>query len=151
MRKPLPSRGTWKAPMNVSLSRKRSHHSLHAMNRNEASTLPEIRAHAADDHDQQNLIGHGGLERVRLHGALIHGQQRTAHPREEGADHEGHLLVMEQVDAHGLRRDLVVADRLECPTVGGVNQQIGSCAMQTPATMKGNSTVLPGMTVLKVG
>ena len=42
MRKPVRSSGTLNAPMVVSLSRKRSHHSEHAMNRNEPMQLPEI-------------------------------------------------------------------------------------------------------------
>ena len=40
LRKPVRSRGTCQAPMYISLSRNRSHHSLQAMNRKEAMQLP---------------------------------------------------------------------------------------------------------------
>ena len=41
IRKPLRSSGTLNEPMYASLSRKRSHHSEHAMYRKEAMQLPE--------------------------------------------------------------------------------------------------------------
>ena len=40
IRKPERRKGTSNVPMTISLSRKRSHHSLHAMYRKEAITLP---------------------------------------------------------------------------------------------------------------
>ena len=42
IRKPLRSSGSLKFPMNVSLSRKRSHHSEQATYRNVAMQLPEM-------------------------------------------------------------------------------------------------------------
>ena len=42
IRKPVRRKGTLKAPIYVSVSRNRSHHSLAATYRNEAMQLPEI-------------------------------------------------------------------------------------------------------------
>ena len=42
IRKPVRSSGTLNAPIYVSLSKNRSHHSEHAMNRNEPMQLPEM-------------------------------------------------------------------------------------------------------------
>ena len=85
MRKPERSSGTLNVPPNrkVSLSRKRSHHSLHATNRKLAMHAARDGADAADDHDQQDLIGHAGFEGVRLQRRLVHCQQRAADTRKE--------------------------------------------------------------------
>ena len=80
-------------------------------------------ADTADDHDEQDLIGHGGGKGVGLDAGLEHGQQGAADAGKEGADEEGLHLVLGQVDAHGFGGDLVIPDGLEGPAVGGVDEQ----------------------------
>ena len=74
------------------------------------------RADTADDHDQQDLVGHSRGEHLGLRLIGEHGEQAAAHASEEGADAEGHPLVLGQVDAHGLggsvHRDHGVVDQL---------------------------------------
>ena len=46
-------------------------------------------ANAADDHDQQNLVGHGGGKGLGLGVGDVHGEQRAAHAGEKAGNHEG--------------------------------------------------------------
>ena len=54
---------------------------------------------------------------------LEHRQQRAADTRKERGDHKRQLFVLEQVDPHRLRRDLIIADRLKCSAIGRVDQK----------------------------
>ena len=80
-------------------------------------------ADAADDHNEEDLIGHGHGEALGLDAGHVHGHEAAAKAREEGTDDEGHHLMLRQVDAHGLRGDLIIPDGLEGPAVGGVYDQ----------------------------
>src|SRR5699024_1953017 len=79
-------------------------------------------ADAADDHDEQYLIGHSGGVDLGLGVVSEHGEQGAAHPGEEGGDAEGEHLVPGEVDAHGLGGDLILPDGLEGTAVGGVDE-----------------------------
>ena len=91
-------------------------------------------AYAAENHHEQDLIGHGGLKVIGLRDGEHHGKRRARDTREEGTRHEGDHLVLCKVDAHGLRCHLVVTDGLEGAAVGGVhdqdNQEDGYCGDQ---------------------
>ena len=78
-------------------------------------------ANAANDHDQQDLVGHGRGEHLGLRLIGEHGEQAAAHSGEKRADAEGQPLVAGQIDAHGLCRHLIIPDSLESPAVGGVD------------------------------
>ena len=80
-------------------------------------------ADAADDDQQQYLIGHAASERHRLHRAHVHRQHTAADAREERGNDEGKALVVGKIDAHRLGGDLVVADGFERAAVSGVHQQ----------------------------
>ena len=44
-------------------------------------------------------------------------------PVKKGGDDKGKLLVVEQVDAHGLGGDLILTDGFKGPAIGGIDQQ----------------------------
>ena len=70
-------------------------------------------ANAANDHDQQDLVGHAGFEGGGLHAGLIHGKHCAGDTGKEAADDKAHALVAGKVDAHGFGSDLVITDGLE--------------------------------------
>ena len=103
------------------------------------------RADAADDDDEQDLIGHRALEREGLHCAHVHGEHAAADAREERRDDKGEALVVREVDAHGLGGDLIVADGLEGAAVGRVNHQ------QDDADEDGDQNEIgPGMAKVRI-
>ena len=81
------------------------------------------RANAANDHDQQDLVGHAGFEGGGLHAGLIHGKHCAGDTGKEAADDKAHALVAGKVDAHGFGSDLVITDGFEGTAIGGVDEQ----------------------------
>ena len=65
----------------------------------------------------RDFISQTGCKRVRGGIVLEHRQKRSSYACEEGTEKRQLFLWLEQIDAHRLRRDLIVANCLESSSV----------------------------------
>lgn len=72
MRKPVRKRGTCQPPIVSGWSKKRSHHSLLAVTRKGGEHAPRNAADAADDDDEQDVVGERDAEGLGLDRAHEH-------------------------------------------------------------------------------
>ena len=89
-------------------------------------------AHAAEHHHHHHLDGLHEGEQRGLTSRILWTNRPPATPGEGRRDDEGAHLVARGVDAHGLGRDLVLADGEQRPAVGA--DERGRRAITTMAT-----------------